>query len=290
MVERKKTVRRNSLSSATDAAAIAPHVTCMARQYKSRVTMLHVVEIPAVADPVWPAYGTGMDIPAIVETSKQRLDAFLKTEFQDVPTTRLVLEGDPAWRIGEYAKDEKADLIMTPTHGYGKFRRFLLGSVTAKLLHDLKCPVWTSAHAPEPPAPPAGYRNILCAVDLGPSSLPLLRWASEFTRDHNATFRLVHAIPGAETPHTIDVEGDRFRAFLIDQAGDELAKLQREAGVAVEVILEGGHVPDVIANAARRLHADLVVIGRGIMQHTLGSLRTHVYSIIREAPCPVISV
>ena len=37
-------------------------------------------------------------------------------------------------------------------------------------------------------------------------------------------------------------------------------------------------------------NADLVVIGRGIMQHVLGSLRTHVYSIIREAPCPVISV
>ena len=64
-------------------AAIAPHVICMARRYKSRVTMLHVVEIPAVADPVWPAYGTGIDIPAIVETSKQRLDAFRRGVRED---------------------------------------------------------------------------------------------------------------------------------------------------------------------------------------------------------------
>jgi hypothetical protein len=32
------------------------------------------------------------------------------------------------------------------------------------------------------------------------------------------------------------------------------------------------------------------VIGRGVMQGLFGRMRTHVYSVIREAPCPVISV
>jgi hypothetical protein len=35
--------------------------------------------------------------------------------------------------------------------------------------------------------------------------------------------------------------------------------------------------------------ADLVVIGRGALQELFGRMRTHVYSIIRETPCPVIS-
>ena len=33
-----------------------------------------------------------------------------------------------------------------PTHGLGKLRRFILGSVTAKVLHDLEAPVLTGAH------------------------------------------------------------------------------------------------------------------------------------------------
>jgi hypothetical protein len=34
-------------------------------------------------------------------------------------------------------------MILMPTHGYGPFRQMLLGSVTAKVLHDSKCPVLT---------------------------------------------------------------------------------------------------------------------------------------------------
>ena len=45
---------------------------------------------------------------------------------------------------------------------------------------------------------------------------------------------------------------------------------------------------EFVAREARS--ADLVIIGRGVMQETLGRLRTNVYAIIREAPCPVISV
>jgi hypothetical protein len=81
---------------------------------------------------------------ALTEVRKQCVASFLKSEFHNIPTTRLMREGDPARAIIEYAEDEKVDLIMMPTHGYGPFRRFLLGSVTAKVLHDVKCAVWTS--------------------------------------------------------------------------------------------------------------------------------------------------
>jgi nucleotide-binding universal stress UspA family protein len=131
---------------------------------------------------------------------------------------------------------------------------------------------------------------VLCALDLGPGSLPLLRWASEFAREQEARLTLAHAIPAAKTPAVFDIEGERFRAYLFDQAGEQITRLQQEAGTNVEVILKGGDVPEVVDGAAKEIHADLVLIGRGIMQHVLGSLRTHVYSIIREAPCPVISV
>jgi hypothetical protein len=49
-------------------------------------------------------------------------------------------------RIVEFAHNNNITLIAMPTHGYGLFRRFLLGSVTAKVLHDADCPIWTGVH------------------------------------------------------------------------------------------------------------------------------------------------
>jgi hypothetical protein len=44
-----------------------------------------------------------------------------------------------------------------------------------------------------------------------------------------------------------------------------------------------------VSDVALDQHADLVVIGRGKLQGAFGSLRTHAYEIIRQAPCPVLS-
>lgn len=269
---------------------IAPYVLCMARRYGAHVTFLHVMELPTGAYPGWPAPAALVDFEALEEERQQRLQSYLKNEFEDVATTRVMGKGDPAHVIAEYVQKEYVDLVMMPTHGFGPFRRFLLGSVTAKLLHDVKCPVWTSAHVPEAPAPPAGYRQILCAVDFTEKSAPLILWAVRFAREQGGTLKLVHAIPAA-APHVgIDIEGRRFRAFLVEAAREELARLQRETGTALDTVVEPGDVAPVVRQAAEENRADLVVTGRGVMQEVFGGMRTHVYSIIRETPCPVISV
>jgi nucleotide-binding universal stress UspA family protein len=180
---------------------IAPFVRCMANRYGARVTLLYVTEMASS-----------------MEQTPQHLESFLKSDFQGVATTRLVLEGDPAGVIIDYAGKQDVDLIMLPTHGYGPFRRLLLGSVTTKVLQDASCAVWTSAHAPEAPSPPAGYRNILCAVDLTPETPQLIQWASGFARDHGARLNLVHAVPAAEARAGFDFEGPKFRTLLLDAA------------------------------------------------------------------------
>jgi hypothetical protein len=52
----------------------------------------------------------------------------------------------------------------------------------------------------------------------------------------------------------------------------------------------GGRVGRAVHQAAIGHNADLVVIGRGVIQKKLGRLRSDAYSIIRDAPCPVISI
>lgn len=53
-----------------------------------------------------------------------------------------------------------------PTHAHGKYRRFLLGSVTAKVLHDVECQILAGVHHETVPLSTDGdIRQIICAVD-----------------------------------------------------------------------------------------------------------------------------
>ena len=69
-----------------------------------------------------------------------------------------------------------------------------------------------------------------------------------------------------------------------------MVKIQEAAGTDVEMILAGGNIATLVRNVALRKRADLVVIGRGCLHDGLGRLRSNAYAIIRESPCPVLSV
>src|SRR5215472_13840313 len=56
------------------------------------------------------------------------LDSFLPPDFDYFNVKHVLLHGDPALQIVDYAHSNGCDLIMLPTHGYGPYRRFLLGS------------------------------------------------------------------------------------------------------------------------------------------------------------------
>jgi len=69
-----------------------------------------------------------------------------------------------------------------------------------------------------------------------------------------------------------------------------MAALQKQAGTNLKAYVENGPVEEVVKAAALDYGADLVVIGRGSMQKPLGRLTSHAYAIIRNAPCPVLSL
>ncbi|BCU71426.1 universal stress protein [Stygiolobus caldivivus] len=53
----------------------------------------------------------------------------------------VVLEGDPATAILEYASKNGSDLIVTGSRGLSTFKRIILGSVSTKIVEDAKTPV-----------------------------------------------------------------------------------------------------------------------------------------------------
>src|SRR5690349_12766856 len=145
---------------------VVPFVHAMAAQFNARLTLLAVV--PPVYSSVPDSLGgsavhAGSGPAEWKQHLQERLDGALLQEFADLSTERVVDGGDAAVRIVEFAHAHDIDLIMMPTHGVGTFRSLLLGSVTSKVLHDVKCPVWTAAHA-ETQSAPGLPRIILCAV------------------------------------------------------------------------------------------------------------------------------
>jgi nucleotide-binding universal stress UspA family protein len=55
-------------------------------------------------------------------------------------------------------------------------------------------------------------------------------------------------------------------------------------------MIEAGEPAKAICSAAVRVQAEALVIGRGSAAGVFGRLRTNAYAIIRQAPCPVVSV
>lgn len=269
----------------------APFVKAMARRLGADVVILNVFELP----PVWYGAGDGaawippFDEEQMRQEAREKLESYLQTEFAGVAVTRILAEGDPARQIVCLAKTQPADLIMMPTHGYGPYRSLLLGSVTAKVLHDAECPVWTGVHTPEFTSHfPEHFDRILCGVERDPRDVRLIRWAVEFAQQVGAEVRLIHVIPG--DPEIHEFTDKVYRERLFEGARESLEKIQQEAGTKLDLLLRLGQPARVIHTEACAEETNLVVVGRGIIQKALGRLRSTAYAIIRESPCPVVSV
>jgi len=222
--------------------------------------------------------------------TRQQLDEFQAGDFRNMPVRHLLLEGDVAHSIVDLAHSEKADLIVMPTHGYGRFRRLVVGSVTAKVLHDADCPVLTGVHIEQmAPLEPLFFRNVVCAVDFDAAGEKALRWAASFAAEFHANLALVHAIPVVRYSE-LNYYDQGLPRMLQEVAAQKMEEMQKRAGISAEAIIETGSVAEVVRNAATARKGDLVVIGRHENAGVLGRLRANAYAIVRESPCPVVSV
>jgi len=275
--------------------ATIPFVKEMVRRSRAKLTLLHVVEIPvdwyAALTPSlhmpWDEFETQYKL------GRECLGGFACRYFGDIsregPVETICERGDPGYAIVAQSESTGSDLIMMPTHGKGPFRSLFLGSVTARVLHNAECAVWTDAHLETGLS--SDYlkiHKILCAVDREEQAVGLIRGSMELAQVYGAEVELVHAVVAAEA-RSIDHFDVDPSDFFISSAADEIAATQQQAGSDLKLHLGAGSVRDVIQDAAIRFGADLVVIGRGHIQKPFSRLRSHAYSIIKDSPCPVLS-
>ena len=83
--------------------------------------------------------------------------------FPDQTVRLFVEQGEAGSVIHEFVRHQGTDLVMIPAQGHGPLRRLLLGSVTAKVLHDVSAAVWTGTASSLTCR--TVYKSIVCAVD-----------------------------------------------------------------------------------------------------------------------------
>lgn len=261
---------------------IVPWVVEMVKRLGARLTLLNVWEPPyAWSGEIDPSLLEGLrNYKDLESRHRTALAEFRGAHLPSAMPETIIRRGDPAEQIAEYARTADVDLVMMPTHGYGRFRAALLGSVTAKVIHDTRCAVWTSAHIEKLHTPPYPCRLIMCAVDdLDESmeSVKTIRHGGLLANDLECSLIIVHAMPPGN-------------AKSESQLSSRLQSCEALADVSVPICIEKGEIATVVPETARRYGADLVVIGRGHAPDLAGSWRSHVYPIIRNSPCPVLTI
>lgn len=197
-----------------------------------------------------------------------------------------LLEGEVAPSILNFAHEKHIDLIVVGTHGRGGFGKVIMGSVSELVFRGSPVPVLTVGpnarhvhHALEP-------KNILVAADFTPASERAARYAAVLASEHHSRLTLLHVVNPKEFEH----HPDRDRVVQVMEAKLQ-ALLSSQACVSCTRRVESGRVvPTVLRNAAE-LEADLLVVGVRPAVPVLGRFMwPNVYEIVRESPCPVLTV
>ena len=132
---------------ALDGSKMAEVVFTYARELSGRLgldlELLHVCNLDESTQlPMRQAY-----IEHMAETLKEQSEQFrskadIMAGKKAIESRGRVVVGYPAEEILRYAEENKIDIIMLSTHGRSGIRRWGLGSVAEKVIHEAEVPVW----------------------------------------------------------------------------------------------------------------------------------------------------
>lgn len=262
--------------------AMAAYVERAAAIFGANVTIAHVCDL---------ASHNGFELYArrsdeIAEDhwnlARNRLEVFLQSGFAAGTCRRMLLAGDAASTITSVARKGKFDLIMMPTHA-GRFRRMLLGSTTARVLDDSDCPVLTMQHVETAAPRPAEHRRWVCAIGLSPDSERVLHYAMRVSSAAGAELSVIHTVRKCIGRSDVTMPDEE------EMARRRIAELQGKAGSDAAAHVATGSVRETLLNEVREASADVLVIGRS-PRGASGRLDDLTYSLVRDSPCPVVSV
>ncbi|MFB6160685.1 MAG: universal stress protein [Haloferacaceae archaeon] len=113
----------------------------LATQYDARLHALYVKDTSAYTS----LEGAGGSVLAAMETEGERAVSEVEDAATDagVDVVTAVVEGAPHRAIVDYVEDNDVDLVVMGTHGRHGIERYVLGSVTERVVRSSPAPVLT---------------------------------------------------------------------------------------------------------------------------------------------------
>jgi nucleotide-binding universal stress UspA family protein len=269
------------------AAAVLHHAGELAHWADATVHVVYVADTNR--DSVTVVEGETVDALArkgetVVEEAAEALESL------GVPYNTDVVQGNPAPTIVDYAERYDLDLVVMPTHGREGVSRYLIGSVSEKVVRLSTVPVLTvRMEADETLAFP--YETVLVPTDGSAAAT------------HAAEHVVSLAAALDATVHALSVVDDRalgpdVRSTVAATAGEEAAadaveavvSMADEAGDVVRHVEHGSPV-EVILDTVESNDVHAVGMGttgrRGTDRILLGSVAE---KTVRSTPVPVLTV
>jgi nucleotide-binding universal stress UspA family protein len=231
--------------------AAVDRAVALARPTGAEITALFVLPFVLPED-VERCSGPVAPEPGVQSAVAEDLEEFLRPAREaGLPLRLCVRSGDCVPHILDEAKARESDLIVMGTHGLAGFERWVLGSVTDRVLRLAACPVLAVPR--RPPAGPLPGR-IVCAVPLSVHDERVVPYALSLGRSTGSTVTLVHICEDVGGPRrAVEAELRRRLHAAAAAAGPPASSVE-------EVVLPG-QVGREIVRLAESQRAGLIVMG-----------------------------
>ncbi|BDC48461.1 universal stress protein [Bryobacterales bacterium F-183] len=270
--------------------ATVPYVIDWADRFGASIKLVHacgaILNIPydlmVEAAVTWPE--------DVMDYEKDRLAEFAAKHFPGREVEMVVERGEAAAGIQEVISRDGTDLIMMPTHGYGPVRKMLLGSTTAKLLHDVTTPLWTASYKVlDREIPSIPVQSIVCAVDESEEHEAVAVAGDRIAHRLGAKLSLVRA--SFPVPGFPEVDATNYQRELVAVSAMELGRVKEaHCGDSATLTVAIAPVLYAVCDEVRRTKADLLIVGRGKSHDAFARAFSSLYPMIRDAGCPVLSI
>jgi nucleotide-binding universal stress UspA family protein len=232
---------------------------------------------------------------------RTQAESYLRTQALEFRSDGLAVEieavaGRPDEVIAQVASELEDPIIVMATHGYGGVRRWVIGSVTDRVLHTVSCPVLVVRPGDEARPQGSSIRRIMVPLDGSPLARRALPLAAEVASRVGASeLMLLTVVKPITVQYAYDGDSAPLSAeavsagLIAESAGvaDELAS----HGVALRPLVVDGLPAEALVDAATKHQVDLVVMathgGSGVRRWALGSVAD---KVIHATTTPVLLV
>jgi nucleotide-binding universal stress UspA family protein len=251
------------------AESVLPAAEALARRFRSRFSLVHVIEKGT------PATVHGERHLASVPEAKAYLSVIaerLRPLAAEIAShVHEEEQGDVAKSIVEHADEIDADLVLLCSHGRGGLRDLLFGSIAQQAMRWGRRSILLIQPQPGEPEPGFEIRRILVPLDGSAAHEPSLPTALRMAAGFSAEIRLLVVIPtlgtlsGEQARSARTLPGTMRAVLELAQEGGEdylqdAVQRVRALGLGVSgEIVRGDPVPTVVEVAAK-WEADLIVL------------------------------